>query len=85
MPEQDTTHMLNQHRWPYDLECGLPGVGGACTIDKQGIEEAKGRDVMFRAWMCAVLLDSTETWTMLSSTFTVLWNAFHAFIRPLKL
>jgi len=34
--------------------------------------------------MCAVLLDSTETWAMLSSMFTVLRNAFHAFVRALN-
>ena len=31
--------------------------------------------------MCAVLLDSTETWAMSNSTFTALRNAFHAFVR----
>ena len=34
--------------------------------------------------MCAVLLDSTETWAMSSSTFTLLRNALHAFIRALN-
>ena len=34
------------------------------------------RTVMFRACVFAVLLDSTETWAMSSSTFTVLRNAF---------
>ena len=29
---------------------------------------------MFRACVCAVLVDSTETWAMSSSTFTVLRN-----------
>ena len=39
---------------------------------------------MFRACVCAVLLDSTETWAMSSSTFTVLRNAFRAFVRALN-
>ena len=39
---------------------------------------------MFRACVCAILLDSTETWAMSSLTFTVLGNAFHAFVRALN-
>ena len=39
---------------------------------------------MFRACVCAVLLDSSETWAMSSSTFTGLRNAFRAFVRDLN-
>ena len=44
----------------------------------------KQQGAMFRACVCAALLDATETWAMSNSTFTVLRNAFHAFVRPLN-
>ena len=57
-------------------------------MHKQDVEEATALFyyfiLLFQAGVCAVLLDSTETWAMASSTFAVLWNTFPTFVRALN-
>ena len=83
------TRNLTRPRPPTSASPRPPGLLQAqdprTHLHKQDVEEATGRDVSSLNCVCAVLLDSTETWAMSSSTFTVLRNALHVFDRALNI
>ena len=60
----------------YTLKQGGHLCTGRVSREQQG--------ATFRACVCAILLDTTETWAMSAQTLAVLRNAFRAFVRALN-